>query len=296
MSKRIGWLITATVLIVTGCILFVGVMSKMSWDLTDGRYETNTHTVTDGFTDISIDTTTADIIFAPSESDTVSVVCYEEVNVKHRVSVEGGVLVIEEVDTRTWYQHIDIFSGKPKLTVYLPKGDYGSLMLKVTTGDVTIPDGYSFATAAVQVTTGDITCSAAVTETATVKSTTGDVTLSSMICGDVTVGVSTGKITLTDMTCRDLTTTGTTGDVVLRNVMGSGTFIIKRGTGDVTFDACDAAALTVNTTTGDIIGTLLSSKTFEAHTTTGRVSVPSGADGGKCELTTTTGDIRITLL
>lgn len=295
MRKRAVWLIVATVLVLTGSILFVGVMSKINWDLTTGRYETNTHAVTDVFTHISIDTTTADIAFAPSEDDTISVVCYEEANVKHTVSVEGDTLVIEEVDTRKWYQRIYVFSGSPKITVYLPAGTYGTLDLDVTTGDVTVPDGYSFTAADIKVTTGDITFSADVVGAMTLKATTGDVTLSSVACGDLTIGVTTGETTLTDVTCRDLTTTGTTGDVVLRRVVGGGTFSVKRSTGDVTFDACDAAALTVKTTTGDVTGTLLSPKEFDTHATTGSVSVPATATGGKCKIDVTTGDIQITI-
>lgn len=295
MSKRTVWLIVATALILAGSILFVGVMSKMNWDLTNGRYETNTHTVTEDFTNISIETTTADIRFAPSEDGTVSVVCYEDVNRKHTVSVEGDTLVIEEEDTRKWYQHMYIFSSTPKITVYLPADTYGALKVKITTGDVTVPDNYSFATVDVKATTGDIAFSADVAGDLTLKATTGDVTISSVACGDLTITGTTADTTLTNVTCRNLTITGTTGDVMLRNAVGSGTFSIQLSTGEVTFDACDAARLKVKTTTGDITGTLLTPKDFDAHTTTGDVSVPASGDGGKCELNATTGDIRITI-
>ena len=49
----------------------------------------------------------------------------------------------------------------------------------------------------------------------------------------------------------------------------------------------------VNTSTGDVNGTLLSEKIFITDTSTGRVSVPKTTSGGKCEITTSTGDINI---
>ena len=57
------------------------------------------------------------------------------------------------------------------------------------------------------------------------------------------------------------------------------------------FDRCDAAELSITTDTGDVKGTLLSDKVFIARTDTGRVHVPETTNGGKCKITTSTGDI-----
>ena len=53
--------------------------------------------------------------------------------------------------------------------------------------------------------------------------------------------------------------------------------------------------LFVKTDTGDISGSLLSDKIFLTETDTGSIKVPQSVNGGKCELTTDTGDIRITV-
>jgi hypothetical protein len=66
------------------------------------------------------------------------------------------------------------------------------------------------------------------------------------------------------------------------------------GTGDVIFDGFDAENIYVNVSTGDITGTILSSKLFIAESGTGDVEVPRTYEGGKCILTTGTGDIYIT--
>ena len=79
----------------------------------------------------------------------------------------------------------------------------------------------------------------------------------------------------------------------MTNVIANERFSIERSTGDVRFEACDAAELTVTTDTGDVRGTLRSDKIFFAKTDTGHVEVPQSMTGGKCEITTDTGDIRI---
>ena len=59
------------------------------------------------------------------------------------------------------------------------------------------------------------------------------------------------------------------------------------------FDACDAAEILVETSTGDVEGTFLSDKIIFAETDTGRVNVPKGIVGGRCEIKTNTGDIKL---
>ena len=72
-------------------------------------------------------------------------------------------------------------------------------------------------------------------------------------------------------------------------------FSIERSTGDVRFTDCDAAEICVKTDTGDVTGSLLSDKVFITNTDTGSVNVPETISGGKCEIITDTGDIKITI-
>ena len=70
---------------------------------------------------------------------------------------------------------------------------------------------------------------------------------------------------------------------------------MERSTGDVRMEGCDAAEIFILTDTGDVAGSLLSDKVFVVETDTGDVDVPRSAAGGRCEITTDTGDIRITV-
>ncbi|MBR6498752.1 MAG: DUF4097 family beta strand repeat protein, partial [Clostridia bacterium] len=82
----------------------------------------------------------------------------------------------------------------------------------------------------------------------------------------------------------------------LKDVIASGAMNIQRSTGDVTFEKCDAAELTIKTDTGDVTGSLLSEKVFIAKSDTGSVKVPETTSGGKCKVTTDTGKIKLVIV
>ena len=49
----------------------------------------------------------------------------------------------------------------------------------------------------------------------------------------------------------------------------------------------------MTTDTGEVKGTLRSEKIFFTESDTGKISVPKSVTGGRCEITTDTGDIEI---
>ena len=125
---------------------------------------------------------------------------------------------------------------------------------------------------------------------------TGHVTvLDFRSAGDIKVTLSTGKTNISDVRCKNLITDGNTGDVFLKNVIATERFSIERSTGDVKFDRCDASEIFVQTDTGSVTGTLLSDKVFIPKSDTGDIEVPKTVTGGRCEITTDTGDIKISI-
>ena len=98
---------------------------------------------------------------------------------------------------------------------------------------------------------------------------------------------------MTDTTCKSLATEGSTGNVALTNVIASQAFSLERTTGNIDLHGCDAGELFIKTSTGNVTGSLLSEKVFITDTSTGNISVPKTASGGKCEITTSTGNITI---
>ena len=319
MSKSAKiWLIAAASLVVIGLILFAAVMAAYHWDfsrLSTDRFETNTYEIGEEFRNIKMNTETADILFAAASDNTCKVVCYEEENAKHSVSVRDGALTVSAADDGKWYEHIGFSFHSPKVTVYLPKAEYGSLVIEESTGDITIPKDFTFGSADLSLSTGDVDSYASSSGLMRIKTDTGDIHLQNLSAGELDLTVSTGHVDvhsvscegnigirvstgnsrLTNITCNSIRSGGSTGDITLKNVVTEETISIKRSTGDVRLDGCDAGELEISTDTGSVTGSLLSAKVFIAHSDTGRINVPETTSGGKCKITTDTGDVRITV-
>ena len=313
------WLIIAASLVLIGCILFAGVMTTLKWDfmkLATVKYETNTYEISEAFDGISMNTDTADIAFVLSDDGNCRVECHEEANAKHSVTVEGGILTVELIDERSvcdFIEYIGLNFGSPRITVYLPKTEYTNLRINGDTGDIEIPNDFMFKDVDISLSTGDVEFCASASEKIEIGTSTGDicaenisagsldltvstgkVTVSDVSCeGDVTVGVSTGKSYLTDIVCKSVISSGNTGDIYLNHVIATEKFSIERSTGDVVFESSDAAEMFVKTDTGDVTGSLLTEKVFITESATGDVNVPKTITGGKCEITTGTGNIII---
>lgn len=296
--------------------MFAAVMSEYKWDfskLSTGKYETNTYEISEEFSNLSMNTDTADIIFALSDDGKCRVECYEEEKAKHSVAVQENTLVIKMIDEKSWYDYIGINFGSPKITVYLPKAEYTSLFINGSTGDIEIPKNFKFEGVDISLSTGDVNFFASASKLIIIKTSTGNIcventsagtldlsastgriTVSNVICGgDANINVSTGRTNLNNIECKNLTSSGDTGNISLNNVIAAEKFSIKRNTGDVRFDGSDAAEILVETDTGDVTGTFLSEKTFFVETDTGSVDVPESITGGRCEITTNTGDIEL---
>lgn len=312
------WLIVANALIVVGLLLLASVLTACQWEVSDlenGNFVTNIYEIHEDFSNLSVNIDTADIILVQSEDGACRVECYEHEKEKHSAAVQGDTLVIKLVDERAWYDYIGITFKSPKITVYLPETQYAALSVSADTGDIEVPAGFHFESADLSTDTGSIefcaSASGAVkaeTDTGRItmehssvdsldlSASTGRMTVSDVSCvGDIRLQISTGKTDLTNIRCKKLTSYGDTGAISLRDVVATESFSIKRDTGDVRLDACDAAEIYIETDTGDVEGSLLSDKIFFTVTDTGRVDVPQSMSGGRCEIRTDTGDIRISV-
>ena len=280
MTKKTKiWIIRATFLLLTGCVIFGGVMTVYKWDfskLSTNKYETNKYDINDNFKNISVNVKTADIVFVPSENAKAEVVCHEQDNAKHEVSVINDTLTIKLIDERKWYEYIGINFRTPKITVYLPQGEYGNLTISSSTGDIDIENISA--------------------ENINLTVSTGEIEAKSITCnGDFKTKVSTGEVELKNISCKNLSSNGNTGHISLKDVIAEEKLTIERSTGDIKFELCDANEIFVKTDTGDVKGSLLSDKVFITQTDTGSVNVPKTITGGRCEITTDTGDIKITV-
>lgn len=317
-AMKICFIIGAS-LILLGSVIFICAMSGFKWDfknLTTSKLKTSSYEITEDFDGIYIKTDEADISFAVSDNDSYKVICYESENTAHNVKVVNGKLKVEIVNNRKWYEYIGIFGGgNPMITVYLPRGEYGSLTVESSTGDIGVPKDFSFESADISLSTGDVLFEASSVGELKIVTTTGDIDLRSsrvagadlsvstghvrvadtQLDGELKIGVSTGKAKVVDVNCKSFASSGTTGDLYLKNLLVEEKLTAKRSTGDVEFYSCDASELFIECGTGDVEGTLRSEKVFVTKTGTGDVEVPRSTSGGVCEVITSTGDIEISI-
>lgn len=311
-------LITATVLIITGGIIFVGVMSMFKWnfsDLSTAKYETNSYDIGETFDNISVNTDIANVEFLLSDGGKCRVECYEYENAKHSVAVNGGTLSINAENKKKWYNHVGFDFENPKITVYLDADSYNALTMKSSTGYVKVPKDFKFDSIDIEVSTGNVECMASATEQIRIKATTGSIvasgvnakeldftattgkiTISDIACeGDVKVNTTTGKTDVTELKCKNLTSTGSTGAAELKHVIATKKLSVTRTTGKITLDSSDGGEVFLKTSTGNVSGSLLTDKIFITHTSTGTIDVPKTTSGGVCEINTSTGNIKITI-
>ena len=194
----------------------------------------------------------------------------------YNYDVQNNTLVISEVDTRRWYEHIGFNFAKSEVALLLPQSAYNALIFESDTGDLTVSGQISFAEIKVDADTSDIS-------------------LDGITAQSIKIDIDTGDVLTKNVNCDTLICDTTTGDVKLNGLIAVKSIDVSTDTGDVTLDGCDAQTLDIDTDTGNVKGTLLSDKTFETKTDTGHINVPKTTADEKCKITTDTGDIKINI-
>ena len=304
-------IIIGSALLVTGGIfLAIGVAGSAEVS----KRETHEVAVEEAFNNIDIDLSITDVEFKVSEDSKTKVVFEQNQYYQHTTEVKDNKLLVRFNDTRKWYQKIFTFDFQSiKATFYLSNTTYGELKMENSTGNLIIPNNFTFDSVNLKASTGNVKFNAKVNNNLTLKLSTGNVTLDGTIANNITGEVSTGnynlknvtvaekiylksstgKINLTDVTAKDLELKASTGDMKLTNTIIANHIEIKTSTGDITFVDSDADTLNIETDTGDVKGTLLTSKIFSVKGE--HVSVPESTTGGLCKIKTDTGTVKITI-
>ena len=286
------------ILIVVGFLVFFAVLAFNGFNLTKifkGDYQTNTYNINEDFNEISLIIDTADVMLVKSQDGKCKIECYEKADEKHIPTVENKSLTIKLEDNVKWYNSLFNF-GNPKIKIYLPKLEYEALIVKADTSDIELNTPMNFKSVNMELSTGDISLDGVITNEIKLSVSTGDMELDNINCnGNISLNCSTGDIEINNVNCKNLTSTGSTGEISLDNLIATEKIYIERSTGDVEFDRMDAGEIFIETSTGDVEGSLLSEKIFIVETSTGKERVPETTSGGKCKITTSTGDVFINI-
>ena len=250
MKKTIIWIFTSFFLVLVAGIILYSLANPC-------KLETHEYEIKENFKDIKIATNTADIQFILSENQNSFVVCEEEKNANHSVTVKENTLRIEFNDNKKWYEEIGITLRAPKITVYLGKSECGNISLKTDTGDILLE--------------------------------------SIIATGKLATEADTGNVNFEACDASEIFIKTDTGNVLLDDVITTGKLAIETDTGNVKFKACDASAVIIETDTGNVTGSFLTDKVVFAESNTGKIDIPKVIADEKCEITTDTGNIKITI-
>ena len=233
-----SWLITAAVLILVGALLIGATLWALGGDfsrLSSTPYQTNVHTPDGKFSDLTLLTSTADVTVLPHDEGTAKVVCVEHPKRAHAVTVANDTLIIEEQDTRKWYEHLSV-GFATSVTVYLPRQDYDTFRLQLSTGNVTLQDLH-LRTLDLSLSTGDSYLSAVLVDgPLTLTASTGDVLLEACDASDIEIQTSTGDVKGSFLTDKAFLATSSTGRVTVPATEGD-PCRITASTGDIHFSA-----------------------------------------------------------
>lgn len=310
--------------IALGAIIVVVTLAGIgfNWEKlnTEEHYERKSLEVhKDMITDIEIEQIDWDVKIVPTDSKFCTVEFAAGEKMKDAVDVYNGKLTVKQTDERKWSQKIGIYHHSTQdttLLIYLPAGSYGSISIKSTSGDVSMPRGVLFAegeegeaitltttfgSAVLESASGDMTFLAETREGLSAETISGDLTLAHAMGGEVRIKTTSGDLEFVDSTPASLEVTTTSGELRLQNVYvrANNGARVHTMSGDVKMQSCYAHDLDIETTSGDVELRFDEGIIVETHTTSGDVTlVPDkeenlGANGEICRVKTTSGDIYI---
>lgn len=332
------FLISATGMIVAGLIIAIVSMAFVKFDFTQldtQDWQKNTYEIEEEFENIEIHGSETDVKLLPATDGVCKVVCTENDTIYNEIEVTENALSIIRVDKSKKHVFVSVEFEQPETTIYLPEQVYVKLLIENSSGDIEIPEGFTFEEANVENTSGQITfyadvkgtlsaksssggvrigkntigslsavasSGAASVRTATVKedvsveTSSGIILIEELACAKLRVKNSSGSIHLSDVKAEELEGENSSGEIRCDNMMVAGDMKLSNTSGGMELGGCDAANLKLSSTSGSIRGTLLTEKIFVADATSGSVDVPKTSSGGMCEVTTTSGSIRMSIV
>ena len=294
MKRHLSTIVASALAVSAITLLGTGLAASADWRGSTSLVTKN-YPVSGSFSSVSVTEYYADVQLRASRDGSVSVTTRDTQDVTHTVQVVNGTLTISRPEPNLGQRIFHDDDDDPTVIVYLPAGDYGSLTVNTTAGDIESAGQLNFASANLTSTVGDIDITGSVTQSLVCTTTTGDVEVNSPAAGAVQISTTTGDAELTGVSAQSLSIQTNTGDADLERTVAAGAIEISTTTGDIELERSDAASLTLSTTSGDVEGSLLTGKTFSASSTSGRVSVPASTAGaGACNVSTTSGNIRLT--
>ena len=302
--------------------------------LASEKFDEAEYTVDGDFEHIMISTDIHNITIAPSIGSVCRIVGSVSESFEIEFEIENNILVVKVKDDRKWYDHVDIITDEADITLYLPKSTYTSITIATLTGDIFLPKVFTFTGASIAASTANISVYSAIEGELALACSTGDITVNGVnptkldasvstgsilvenvkTEGKITLECSSGEVELHGVEASEIVSKGTTSELLFKNVIVeneinikrstgdvtltsvlSNTLIIEASTGDVKLNLSDAESIDITTSTGTVDAILLTDKIFKCSSSSGSIKIPDTHSGGVCKVTTSTGNIHITI-
>lgn len=334
-AKR-RWLLLAAALVILGAALCRGAYAAMGYDLTklnSETMETSSYKIEVPFSKISIKASDAKVVLLPSEGKTCWVQCTSWKNEPYTAEVIDRTLTIQPAKSpilRLWW----FAFGEPSILLYLPNSCYEQLNIETGSGNMDLPQDFTFSNAQLKSSSGHISLESKVEKKLSAKTSSGYLLVNGVSCKEMTllsssgngevcygganrlqIKSSSGEISLSYLTCGELEAEASSGDISLTgvqlsgdlkvnttsgtislNICDAGSLKLKSSSGTIFLTNCDADSLELRSSSGDILGSLLSDKRFITKSSSGRIQVPETTSGGVCKVETSSGDIRFRIV
>ena len=273
--------------------------------------------------DFSVSITTDDIETAKLE------LIYSEKAISN-YSVSDGTLSVTAKRNFPW----NFFNNEEgKIILTLPKKDYKTLSINSPSGDITLKEISFTGNVKIDATSSDVEFSdvsayslicditsgdfdaenCSVVKEITLESTSGDVNADKISAESLEIDLTSGDSDIKNSVFTSLLAESTSGDVELNGVtvtkeasldLGSGcvdidssafgSFKSESTSGNLVMKNSDAGELDISSTSGDVTLTLLTPKNFVVETTSGKQDVIGTVyTQPLCKINTTSGDVRV---
>lgn len=248
------------------------------------------------FNNFNFDIDTADVRFIVTRDSTKKIVFQENKHENFECKEEEHTLYVTSKFSKKWYEWIVPDWTRKKVDVYLPASDLGALKVKSSTGNLKVPHDFTFESADIHQSTGDVEYLANTSGEVKIEVSTGDVKMQNVNVKTLTLKHSTGKATLNTVRAETIDIKGSTGNVKLTDVITTCELKVHGSTSNIIFDSIDGNGIDFETSTGDVKGTVLTGKMFDVKSDTGKETYPTSTSGApKFRVRTSTGDIKISV-
>lgn len=253
-----------------------------------------------GIRGISVDCSAEDVYIRPSTDDEYHVFCSGSDKTSFNIEVSDGILTVTST-TEVWDSFLALnFGDGAKITVQMPVKNtevpVESLTVDTASGDIQVAEGLLFRRCDLSTTSGDITFKGDVQGKMNMETTSGDIYVEDMSLApayECILNSTSGTISVKGLNVSALIAETTSGDACLENC-DIGALTVNTVSGDVELEGVDADECYIRATSGDVSAGLAEAMDFHCSSTSGDIETPpSAANGGLCQITTTSGDIEV---